>query len=138
MTIRALMPRGIDLNHHRSRAIGPSIRLADLILTATNQQVREVVAYEQRLWPRTFTLRDLVRRGETQPRNEHEGLSSWLQRVGQSRTRTELLFDGGPDDVADPTGGTLGDHLALATELNGLLARLSDLAFANEDGLGRP
>ena len=138
MAIEALAPRGIDIGRHRAQRIGPWLGLADLIVTVTNQQVRECVAYDTLLWPRTFVLRDLVARAEVAPRLDGEGLRAWLDRIGESRRRIDLLGDGGPDDIEDPTGEPLGPHLAVAAELDKLLGHLTATAFGREDGLGRP
>ena len=136
--IETVRGRGIDLTHHRSQRIGPWIDLADLIVTVTNAQVRDIVAFDRSLWPRTFPLRDLVRRADAEPRGPGEGLADWLERIGATRRRIDLMGDHGPDDIEDPTGESLGKHLALAADLDQLFRRLSASAFGHEDDLGRP
>ena len=136
--IETVRGRGIDLSHHRSQRIGPWIDLADLIVTVTNAQVRDIVAFDRSLWPKTFPLRDLVRRADAEPRGPGEGLADWLERIGATRRRIDLMGDHGPDDIEDPTGESLGKHLALAADLDQLFRRLSASAFGHEDDLGRP
>jgi protein-tyrosine phosphatase len=57
-------------------------------------------------WPQTFTLKELVRRGnDTGPRRPSEDLAMWLARVGDGRVQSEPLSDADVDDVDDSMGG---------------------------------
>ena len=136
--IAAASELGIDLRTHRAQRIGPWIDLADVIVTATNAQLREVVALDRRLWPRTFTVADLVQRGEAEPRQREIGLSVWLDQIGSTRQRIDFMGDGVHGEIFDPTGGSLRQHLDTAAQLDLLLRRLTSAAFGAEDGAGRP
>lgn len=127
-----LRGRGIDMTAHRSRAITREILAsADLILAMAREHVREAVVTDRSLWPRTFTLKELVRRGEaTGPRPPGEPLSEWLARVGQGRRVADLTGSSPEDDVADPIGGPRSAYERLSIELDGLLDRLVAVAFA--------
>ena len=55
--------RGLDLSAHRSRTVSREILLgADLVIGLARQHVREAVVTAPEAWPRTFTLKELVRR----------------------------------------------------------------------------
>ncbi|HEX2119105.1 MAG TPA: hypothetical protein VHF91_07970, partial [Acidimicrobiales bacterium] len=112
-----LRGRGIDMTTHRSRAITREIlSSADLILAMAREHVREAVVTDASLWPRTFTLKELVRRGEAAgPRRPGEPLSEWLARVGQGRKVSDLTGSSPEDDVADPIGGPRLAYERLAT-----------------------
>lgn len=127
-----LRGRGIDMTTHRSRAISREILAsADLILAMAREHVREAVVTDPSLWPRTFTLKELVRRGEAAgPRRPGEPLSEWLARVGQGRRVADLTGSSPEDDVADPIGGPRSAYERLSIELDGLLDRLVAVAFA--------
>lgn len=127
-----LRGRGIDMTTHRSRAITREIlSSADLILAMAREHVREAVVMDPSLWPRTFTLKELVRRGEAAgPRRPGEALSEWLARVGQGRRVADLTGSSPADDVADPIGGPRSAYERLSMELDGLLDRLVAVAFA--------
>jgi protein-tyrosine-phosphatase len=121
--------RGLDLTAHRSRTLDPDlIATTDLILGMERVHVREVVALEPSAWSRTFTLKELVRRGESAgSREPDESIGSWLRRVSEGRTARDLMGESPDDDVTDPTGGPMAEHEDLAQELEDLVRRLAEL-----------
>jgi protein-tyrosine-phosphatase len=127
-----LRDRGLDMSTHRSRAMSRELLApADLILAMAREHVREAVVLDPSLWPRTFTLKELVRRGEAVgPRRPTEPLADWLARAGQGRRISELTGSSPADDVTDPYGGPRSAYERLATELDDLLDRLVALTFA--------
>jgi protein-tyrosine phosphatase len=130
-TVTVASRRGLDLTDHRSRRLEPALVAdADLVLGLERVHVREVVLVAPEAWPRTFTLKELVRRGETiGARNPREPLSAWLARAHQGRQRRDLLGASPLDDVGDPTGSPVGDHEDTARELEDLVGRLVELAW---------
>jgi len=124
--------RGLDMTTHRSRAISRELLgSADLILAMAREHVREAVVLDPALWPRTFTLKELVRRGEAAgPRRQDESLQEWLARVAQGRRVADLTGSSPADDVEDPYGGSRAAYERLATELDDLLDRLVAVTFA--------
>ena len=130
-TVEAASALGLDLAEHRSRAVESALLVrADLILTMERYHVREVVVQDPDAWDRTFTLKELVRRGEaTGVRGAGEGLGEWCARVGTGRERRELLGASVTDDVADPTTGGAAEHERTAEELQDLVTRLVELAW---------
>ena len=127
-----LRGRGLDMTTHRSREMSRELLgSADLILAMAREHVREAVVLDPGLWPRTFTLKELVRRGEAVgPRQAAESLADWLARVGQGRRISELTGSSPADDVADPIGGPRVAYERLAAELDDLLDRFVALTFA--------
>ncbi|MGI8809028.1 MAG: hypothetical protein ACR2KK_14550 [Acidimicrobiales bacterium] len=127
-----LRGRGLDMTTHRSRAISRELLAsADLILAMAREHVREAVVLDRSLWPRTFTLKELVRRGEAVgPRRAEEPFAAWLARVGQGRRVADLTGSSPADDVEDPYGGPRTAYARLAGELDNLLDRLVAVAFA--------
>ena len=127
-----LRERGLDMSAHRSRAMTRELlRSCDLILAMAREHVREAVVLDPGLWPRTFTLKELVRRGEAiGPRGPDEALPAWLARAGQGRRIAELTGSSPADDVADPYGGPRSAYERMAAELDDLLDRLVTLLFA--------
>lgn len=133
-SVKAMATRGLDLRAHRSRFLTPAmIEGADLVLGMGRQHVREVVLACPGAWPKAFTLKELVRRGEgAGPRQERQSNDGWLLAVGEGRRRSELLGEADADDVADPIGGP--DHLYVVTadEIDDLLGRLTALLFTSD------
>ena len=81
-------------------------------------------------WPRAFTLKELVRRGQQiGPRLAGESLAGWLRRAHEGRDRSALLGESADDDVADPSGGPPQACTVTAEQLDQLLARLVELAW---------
>ncbi len=130
-SVRAMAARGLDLGRHRSRAFtAEHLDRADLVVAMARRHVREAVLAHPQAWPRTFTLKELVRRGEAcGPRRAGQPLEDWLARVHQGRRTNELLGDNPVDDVEDPIGAPNHVYEATAAELHDLIGRLVDLAF---------
>jgi protein-tyrosine-phosphatase len=130
-SVRAMARRGLDLDGHRSRTVdGDLLVAADLVVGMARLHVREAVVAVPDVWPRAFTLKELVRRGEAVGgRDPEEPLDSWLERVHEGRRRADLLGDDPEDDVPDPVGGPDRLYLATAEELEELVERLVIVAF---------
>ena len=128
----AMAARGLDLADHRSRTTtADMLGAADLVLTMERAHVRDAVATAPAAWPRTFTLKELVRRGATVgPRRADQPLADWLAAAHEGRTTAELMGRSDLDDVADPIGGTPDQYERTAAEIESLVDRLVDLAFA--------
>ncbi len=120
---------GADATHvagHRSRTLRvEDVRQANVILAMAREHLREVVVLEPNAWERTFTLKELVRRGEAhRARAIDEPLQHWLHAVGQGRNRMALLGDDPSDDVVDPINAPPERLAATAAEIRDLCARL--------------
>ena len=132
--VAVLRARGFDLGAHRSRRMTAAmVSGADLVVGMAREHVREAVVQVPDAWSRTFTLKELVRRGEAiGPRREDEPLATWLARVHDGRQPGELFGGAEDDDVADPIGLSSADYERTADELDALLDRLVDLVWAKE------
>ena len=126
---------GIDITGHRSRvACAADLDRASLVLAMARDNLRYAVVTEPRAWPRAFTLRELIRRGEqVGPRPPGEPFSGWLSRVHAGRERAALLGDSADDDVPDPAGGPLSAYADVAGLLDRSLTRLVELGWAFAD-----
>lgn len=131
-SVAALARRGIDISAHRSRRLSaPLVDEADLVLGLTREHVREAVLTDPEVWPRSFTLKELVRRGDrTGPWATGQPLEEWLSKVAGARTRSDMLGESSVDDVADPIGGSAAMYEATAAELSELTDSLADLLRA--------
>ena len=127
-----LRARGLDMSAHRSQGMTRELlRSSDLILAMAREHVREAVVLEPALWPRTFTLKELVRRGEAiGPRKHDEPLPDWLARAAMGRRISDLAGSSPADDVADPYGGPRSAYERMTAELDDLVDRLVTLIFA--------
>jgi len=133
--IVALMAEtGVDLSERRSRQLTPDLlEAADLVLTMERQHVREVGLMMASAWPRTFTLKEAVRRGtDFGWRSSVEPLEGWVARLHAERQPAELLGSSSTDDVADPYGGTVERYAATKLELERLVFELVDLIWPDE------
>src|SRR5579859_288545 len=129
--ISVMAARGIDLSGHRSRAVtADDLATADLILGLAREHVRHAGVLLPAAWPRAFTLRELVRRGQQAgSRAPGEPLGHWLDRAAAGRDRAGLLGRGPADDVADPAGGPLPAYQATAYQLDRLARDLVELGW---------
>ena len=123
--------RGVDLRGHRSVQVEPwMLDEADLIVTMARSHVRELSVREQRCWPKSFTLRELVRRGSrVGPRQPEQPFSEWLASVREGRRTGDLFGADGRDDVLDPMGGSQEAFDEMVEILDVLTAELADLLF---------
>lgn len=125
-TVRAAATRGVDLGGHLSRPLtGDIIRHdgADLVIAMTREHLRAVIGVESAAWPRTFTLKELARRGLSTPLGA-VGLGEWLAAAGEGRRAAGLMGPSVDDDIGDPYGGPYGEHLAMVDEVDDLVTRL--------------
>jgi len=126
----AMSEVGIDLSGHRSRQLEPSeLERADLVIGMTREHVREAVVLVPTLLERAFTLKELVRRGETTPRRPGESLHEWLAELARDRDVEDLLGASEADDVEDPMGKRPPAFRATAEELDDLMARLVSVGW---------
>ena len=130
-SVKAMAARGHDLGGHVSRTLSPDLlEGADLVVTMARRHLRSAVGLQPTAFPKTFTLKELVRRGRhVGPRAAGQPLDSWLAALHRGRAAAALLGEDPSDDVADPVGGP--DHLyeATAVELEQLVDEAVDLAF---------
>jgi protein-tyrosine phosphatase len=130
--LNALGYGGPGLASHRSRRLtGTEVTNADLVLGLARNHVREVVVRMPETWTKTFTLKELVRRGQSVgPRRADEELPAWLARASQDRSRQDLLGSSNLDDVADPIGGPPFMFEQTAAEIEGLCISLAGLLWS--------
>ncbi len=103
---------------------------ADVVLCMTRDHVRTVVTLVPDAFSRTYTLRDLVRRGaDAGPRRPGESIETWLTWVGTGRRPSDLVGYDDADDVEDPVGRPVGAYRRCAADLDSLLAEIVTLVF---------
>jgi protein-tyrosine phosphatase len=125
--IAAMSAHGLDIREHRSRELDTEqLAAADVILTMASEHVRDLVVRAPEAWPRTFTLREIVRRadeiGQREDAND-ETFSDWSLRLGGLRTTAALLDSSRSDDVDDPIGRSQRFYAHTAATLEDLVAR---------------
>jgi len=122
---------GLDLTRHRSRRMSPeALRGADLVLGMASEHVREAVLMVPEVFPRAFTLRDLLHRGQSLgPRKPDEPVAGWLARAHLGRTHRSLLAAPATDDVPDPIGGPRRAYETMLAELTELVDGLVELLW---------
>ena len=133
--ISVMASYGIQIVSHRSRIVcAADLASASLVLAMARDNLRYAAITGPGAWPRAFTLKELVRRGEQiGPRPAGEPFSRWLSRVHAGRERTSLLGDSLDDDVADPAGGPLRAYADTAGLLDHLVNRVAWLGWAHAE-----
>ena len=126
---------GIEISSHSSRvACATDLARASLVLAMARDNLRYAVITEPGAWPRAFTLKELIRRGEQiGPRRPGEPFAGWLSRAHAGRERRSLLGDSAEDDVADPAGGPHRAYAATASLLDQLVTRLAELGWGQAE-----
>ena len=124
--VAVMADRGIDISGHVSRTMDPEIvRSTPLIIGMAREHVREAIVGYGADIERTFTLKELVRRGDASgPRRPDETVFDWLGRVAAGRRSADLMGDDHEDDIPDPVGRSRAHYEATARELDFLFRRL--------------
>jgi protein-tyrosine-phosphatase len=132
--VDAVRELGLDTSGYRSRKVtADMVGEADLVLCMARDHVREAVLLRPDAWARTFTLKELVRRGEEiGPRPRGQPFDEWLAKAHAGRSRADLLGASDDDDVADPIGLGPRTFRRTAEQLDDLVERLVDLAWGEE------
>lgn len=127
--IEIALVRGIDLRAHRPVALTSERALeSDLVLTMTRDLLRAMVVATPGVWPRSFTILELVRRGSTTTPPQHgEALQAWISRVHASRDRTEMLRSAPDDDLRDPLANEAEANEIMFGDLERATRRLARL-----------
>lgn len=138
--IAVMAARGIDVTGHSSRLVtADDLAAAVLILGLTREHVRHAVVMRPEVWPRAFTLRELVRRARTAgPRAPAEPLNGWLARAAAGRDRRELLGGDPRDDVPDPYGCRPAAYQAAARLIDEETRDLVALCWPDHGGRNTP
>ena len=124
---------GFDVGRRSAQQVNLSdLDEADLILTMAREHVRHAVVAAPGCWDRAFTLKEIVRRGQSAGgRMPGESFSGWIERMHNGRNRRDLLGDCVADDVADPIGAPERAYLSTAAELDGLVSQLAQLCWGS-------
>lgn len=127
--VRAARTFDVDIHTHRPRQVNSEILASegsDLIVTMTRQHLRDLVFENSSLWPRSFTIREIVRLAMHIPANKAgSDLAGWLATLGQGRDRREALVDDPAFDVIDPYGQSMRKVQRVAADLDELAMKLS-------------
>jgi len=121
---------------HRSHLLEPEDLLgADLVIAMTREHVRRVSVLEPGAFDRTFTLKELVRRGgRVGPRRPGQTLGEWLASLGEGRTRSDLLGDSDLDDLEDPVGESPAVVRGVARQIRSAVGVLVELVSPGGTG----
>lgn len=125
---------GVDLSGHASQRMTPELLAeSDLVLGMALEHVREAVALAPDVWPRTFTLKELVSRAaRIGSRAPDQQLGNWLDRATAGRDIADLLRAPDGQDVVDPTGGPSEGFHTLAEELDSSIRQFVALVWSAE------
>ena len=131
--VAAMHERGIDVAHHRSRELSPSlVARADLVLGMTRDHVGRVVAIDGEARDRAFLLGELVRLAAHVGRWRGDGgggahsLREWVASVAVHRPHRRVPGRAS-DEIADPAGHPVDVYRRTADRLDRLTSAVADL-----------
>jgi protein-tyrosine-phosphatase len=127
-TVRLLRERSIDVSRHRSRRVDEHvITHANLVVTAEHHHVVELGGRTSGAFAMTFTLPELVERGEAVGSRDGAPLERWLARVNEGRPTALDYLDADVAEIDDPTGRSARHWERAIAEIDDLTARLIKL-----------
>jgi protein-tyrosine phosphatase len=136
--VETMANMGIDLSGHRSRILDADmVKAADLIVAMERLHAREAMVLVPDVFHHTFTLKELIRRGESVGPRGTESVQDWMALTSLGRRPLDLLGESEQDDVADPYRRSARVYAATAAELDDLVARLTRLMWGPV-GVERP
>ena len=129
---RALARDGIDVSGHTSRQVTTvMVAEADLVIVMERSHVRKVAVLAPDAWTRTFTMKELARRGEhIGARRANETPEAWVRDAHRGRRPDDLLGADDRDNLADPMGQSQKAFDRTAGEIGDLSRRLAKLLVA--------
>jgi len=130
-TASVLALRGLNASGHQSRLLADCLNPEpDLIVGMAREHARAAVEANPLLFPKTFTLKDLVSRaGDAGPRRGGEELGAYLGRVGAGRGFAALAGAWSADDIADPIGQPKATYELCARQIEALVGDLVELVW---------
>ena len=126
-TLEAARFARVDLNEHESRLLTADMidtEGADLVIGMTREHLRAAISLEPTCWPRAFTFRELVRR-TSQLATPPTSWEDWLAVCHDGRNLGDLIVPEPTDDLPDPYGRPLSDHIMMVQEVAGASALLA-------------
>ena len=130
--VRAVSRHDVELSGYRSRQLTrQDLDRAALVLTMERRHVLAAVDLQPDVWPRCFTLKDLLARSEERgDRHPDDDVATWVRRLHKGRRPTDVLSGDSVMDVADPVGLSPRAFRRTADELKMATATLADLLNA--------
>jgi len=130
-TIDAAAALRVDLSAHRSvRLDAAQVRAANLVIGMERRHVQEAVLLDPSAFTRSFTLKELVRRGRAVGRRGYrEPVAAWTSRVSAGRRPIDLLGSSRDDDIDDPTTNPKVAHQSTALEIDDLVGTVVELIW---------
>lgn len=134
LAVEAMAQRGLDISGHQPTPVSPAaVAGADLVVAMTRHDLREVVVASPEAFGKTFTWKQVIRKSaET---SCDPGWQSWMNALNQGRSARDLLTPEPADDIPDPYGRPLADHVACADELATLADQLALVLGVHGGGL---
>lgn len=125
----AARSHGLDLGNHRARTVTSAlVQQSDLVVGMAREHVRHAAVLVPESFSRSFTMRELVRRG-MMVGNRRSELAAWVASVHAGRSPTNLLGVSSADDIVDPYNGTAADYARLVSQLDVLVATMAELIW---------
>lgn len=117
--VKAMSRYGLDISTHTAQKISLELlQGASLILGMERQHVREVAALDAALFPRSFTLPELVNLGEIGDRRPGQSLDDWVHEIGAVRSPDGYAASDPRLEIADPMGRSLRAFRACAVAID--------------------
>ena len=131
LAVEVMAKRELDLSSWQSTPLADAIgENPDLIVTLTRAHAQWIVEQDGDLFARTFTLKELVRRaGESGARDRTEDLDSYLERISEGRTPSDLEGSSAADDIADPIGHPIEVYEGCASLIENQVAQMVELLW---------
>lgn len=124
--VAAAATHGLDVTGHLSQQVtADMVEAADVVVGMAREHVREVSVLVPGAFPKTFTLRELVRRiADLSPpaAPQADPVTDPVAQLGAGRSTATFLSAGTQDDVTDPYGGPRSGYDTMAADIVSLVS----------------
>lgn len=129
--VKAMARFGIDISGHTARKVSAELLAGtSVIIGMERQHVLEVEKLDPELFPRAFTLPELVRSLDVfGARPAGLDLRTWVERAGSMRSPQDYITRDPASEIADPMGGSARTFRACADQIDRQLEAFVALAW---------
>ncbi|MEO7804325.1 MAG: hypothetical protein ABIS18_08105 [Actinomycetota bacterium] len=136
--VKVMAEQDIDISPHISTTLDVALsRGPNFVIAMANAHLNETISRDPSLRPRTFTLKDFVRRARAMGQRDGP-MEGYLSALGRGRSLSEMASAlASDDDIEDPFGGPMSQYRECAIEIRSLVEDMIEHLYPRHGSLLR-